>query len=61
MALELLKGKLTVKNLGIKLTQDSTQEELGRALELEPKLNVYIVDSKTIKTNGTKIKEPSKA
>jgi hypothetical protein len=60
MALKLNTGKLSIKNLGINLDQRSTQDELSRALELEPKLNVYIVESKTIKTNGTK-KEESKA
>lgn len=53
-------GKLSIKNLGINLTQDSSQKELSRALELEPKLNVYIVESKTIKTNDTTKKETSK-
>ena len=61
MALELISGKLSIKNLGLVLSSSSTQEELQRALELEPKLNVYIVESKTIKTNGTtKKKETSK-
>ena len=55
MALELIKtSKLTIVNLGINLDQDSTQEQLGRALELEPKLNSYIVEitNKSIKNHG---------
>ena len=55
MALELIKtNKLTIKNLGIFLSSESTQEELSRALVLEPALSSYIVETQTIKTNGTK-------
>lgn len=46
-------GKLTIQGKGINLTQESTQEELKRALEHEPKLSEYIVSEKTAK-NDTK-------
>ena len=45
-------NKLSIVSLGIRLTQDSTQEELQRALLLEPSLKAYIVESKTIKKDG---------
>lgn len=52
--------KLSIKSLGISLTQESTQKQLERALELSPKLSAYIVEIKTIKKDETETKTVTK-
>lgn len=46
MALELTKGVVRIPAKGILLNKDSTQEQLKKALEHEPKLSQFIIDNK---------------
>lgn len=48
-------GKLIISSLGIKLSQDSTQEELERAVKHRPELlGRFIVETNKPETNGAK-------